>query len=259
MVPAASVGSSRHHRAFTWSLEIPNRPKVYGKPRVCTFDAGYYCFECHENDEYYIPAMLIHNWDFRKHPVAKCNYKFLQDAEDQTKIDISKVNPKLYEHVKEMEDLRVLRTQLYYLKTYLFTCKQSIADEFRQTLWPREYMYENIHLYSLSDFLQVPSGTLLTSLRKVIKFAIKHVYDCRLCSQKGYICELCNQTKSYLPFLKWNLLSDGFGTPKYKEHGTTNSKFITNVNNVNQSSIKPVKLKVNSVPSASGNNRDGPR
>ncbi|XP_076086692.1 uncharacterized protein LOC143057290 isoform X4 [Mytilus galloprovincialis] len=173
---------------------------IYGKPRVCTFDAGYYCFECHENDEYYIPAMLIHNWDFRKHPVAKCNYKFLQDAEDQTKIDISKVNPKLYEHVKEMEDLRVLRTQLYYLKTYLFTCKQSIADEFRQTLWPREYMYENIHLYSLSDFLQVPSGTLLTSLRKVIKFAIKHVYDCRLCSQKGYICELCNQTKVIYPF-----------------------------------------------------------
>lgn len=173
---------------------------IYGKPRVCTFDAGYYCFECHENDEYYIPAMLIHNWDFRKHPVAKCNYKFLQDAEDQTKVDISKVNPKLYEHVKEMEDLRVLRTQLYYLKTYLFTCKQSIADEFRQTLWPREYMYENIHLYSLSDFLQVPSGTLLNSLKKVIKFAIKHVYECRLCSQKGYICELCNQTKVIYPF-----------------------------------------------------------
>ena len=42
------------------------------------------------------------------------------------------------------------RTQLYYLKTYLFTCKQSIADEFRQTLWPREYFYEDIHSYALS-------------------------------------------------------------------------------------------------------------
>ena len=40
---------------------------VYGKPRVCTFDGRYYCFECHENDEYYIPAFIIHNWDFRKH------------------------------------------------------------------------------------------------------------------------------------------------------------------------------------------------
>jgi hypothetical protein len=41
---------------------------VYGKPRVCSFDAWYYCFECHENDDYYIPALVIHNWDFRKHP-----------------------------------------------------------------------------------------------------------------------------------------------------------------------------------------------
>ena len=40
---------------------------VFGKPRVCSYDGGYYCFECHENDEYYIPARIVHNWDFRKH------------------------------------------------------------------------------------------------------------------------------------------------------------------------------------------------
>ena len=40
---------------------------VYGKARVCTYNAGYYCYECHENDEYYIPSRIIHNWDFRKH------------------------------------------------------------------------------------------------------------------------------------------------------------------------------------------------
>ena len=40
---------------------------VFGKPRICVYDGGYYCFECHENDEYYIPARIVHNWDFRKH------------------------------------------------------------------------------------------------------------------------------------------------------------------------------------------------
>ena len=34
---------------------------------MCSYDGGYYCFECHENDEYYIPARIVHNWDFRRH------------------------------------------------------------------------------------------------------------------------------------------------------------------------------------------------
>jgi hypothetical protein len=40
---------------------------VFGKPRVCKFDGCYYCYECHENEEYYIPTRIVHNWDFRKH------------------------------------------------------------------------------------------------------------------------------------------------------------------------------------------------
>ena len=40
---------------------------VYGKARVCSYDSSYYCYECHENDEYYIPARIAQNWDFRKH------------------------------------------------------------------------------------------------------------------------------------------------------------------------------------------------
>ena len=39
---------------------------VYGKPRVCGYDACYYCYECHQNDEAYIPARIVFNWDFRK-------------------------------------------------------------------------------------------------------------------------------------------------------------------------------------------------
>lgn len=173
---------------------------IYGKPRVCTYDGGYYCFECHENDEYYIPAFIIHNWDFRKHKVSKRSIAFLQDIEDQALIDISDVNNKLYEHVKEMEDIQKLREQLFYLKAYMFTCKQSIAEDFRKSLWPKEYMYESIHRYSFGDLLQVPSGQLLQSLKKTIKFATKHVYDCGLCSQKGFICEICHNHKVIYPF-----------------------------------------------------------
>ena len=53
---------------------------------------------------------------------------------------------------------------------------------------------------SLQDLLQIPTGGLAASLRKVIKFATKHVYSCRLCCQKGFICELCNNSKVIYAF-----------------------------------------------------------
>lgn len=173
---------------------------IFGKPRVCSYDGGYYCFECHENDEYYIPARIVHNWDFRKHKVSKKSLEFLQEVEEQPHIDIEEANPRLYEHVSEIQEIKKLRTELIYLKTYLFTCKQSTAEDFRRLIWPRDYLYENVELYSLADLLQIPTGGLAASLRKVIKFATKHVYSCRLCCQKGFICELCNNAKVIYAF-----------------------------------------------------------
>ncbi|XP_052821358.1 uncharacterized protein LOC128246875 isoform X2 [Mya arenaria] len=173
---------------------------IFGKPRTCKFDGWYYCYECHENDEYYIPALIVHNWDFRKQKVCKKNFEYLQDKEEQPYINVEDINPRLYEHVPEMLEIQNLRVQLMHLKTYLFTCKQSIAEDFRKLIWPRDYLYEGRELYSLADLLQVPTGSLASSLRKVIKFATKHVYSCRLCSQKGFICELCNNPKVIYAF-----------------------------------------------------------
>jgi len=46
---------------------------VYGKERLCVFDGYYYCYECHENSEHYIPAYIVFNWDFRPYQgFSKC-------------------------------------------------------------------------------------------------------------------------------------------------------------------------------------------
>ncbi|XP_071110181.1 pleckstrin homology domain-containing family M member 1-like isoform X2 [Haliotis cracherodii] len=173
---------------------------IYGNPRVCSFDGGYYCFECHENDEYYIPAHIIFNWDFRKQKVSKLSQEYVQQMEDQPVLDLEELNPKIYDHIQEMEDVRLLRQQLCSLKTYLFTCHQSVAVDLRKKVWPREHLYDSRHLCSLSDLLQIPSGQLARFLKEVVKFASKHVYDCSLCSQKGFICEVCNNPKVIYPF-----------------------------------------------------------
>jgi hypothetical protein len=39
--------------------------------------------------------------------VSKKNLKFLQDVEDQAVINIDAINPRLYDHVGEMGDIRV--------------------------------------------------------------------------------------------------------------------------------------------------------
>ena len=31
------------------------------------YDAYYYCYECHENEESVIPSKILYNWDFTKY------------------------------------------------------------------------------------------------------------------------------------------------------------------------------------------------
>ena len=50
------------------------------------------------------------------------------------------------------------------------------------------------------SFLQVNNGTLATTLRKAIQFARNHVLSCILCSQKGFICEICKVPQIIYPF-----------------------------------------------------------
>ncbi|CAG5121430.1 unnamed protein product, partial [Candidula unifasciata] len=173
---------------------------IYGQPRVCEFDGGLYCQGCHENKEAYIPSLVLYDWDFRKKKVCEDNYKFLQELEDQALYDVEELNPKLYAHVPELQELKLLRQQLCYLKSYLFTCSQKVAESLRQKVWPREHLYDRRDLYSLTDFLQVQSGTLQKLVKDVVKFSSQHVYDCVLCSQKGFVCEICRNPQVIYPF-----------------------------------------------------------
>ena len=52
----------------------------------------------------------------------------------------------------------------------------------------------------VQDLLQIPSGQFAACIVKLIRFASKHVYDCGLCSVKGFICEICDSPKVIYPF-----------------------------------------------------------
>lgn len=62
-----------------------------------------------------------------------------------------------------------------------------------QCMSPKEYMYEHIHRYAIGDLTLMSKGSQLASqLHKTVQFGRQHVRGCTLCSQKGFICEVCN-------------------------------------------------------------------
>ena len=52
----------------------------------------------------------------------------------------------------------------------------------------------------LQDLLKVKSGKLESFLRRLVDMCSRHVFDCLLCSSKGFYCELCRSTQCIFPF-----------------------------------------------------------
>ncbi|KAM3917331.1 pleckstrin homology domain-containing family M member 3 [Leptodactylus fuscus] len=170
------------------------------KAKVCSYSGWYYCNLCHVDDGFIIPARLVHNWDTSKHKVSKQAKEFLEYVYEEPLIDVQQENPLLYRHVDALAQVVRLRQQLKSLRAYLFSCRAVVAEDLRRRIFPREYLFQQIHLYSLADLQQVVEGKLAPFLTKVIKFATSHVYSCSLCSQKGFICEICNNGEILYPF-----------------------------------------------------------
>ncbi|XP_072902646.1 pleckstrin homology domain-containing family M member 3 isoform X1 [Hemitrygon akajei] len=173
---------------------------TYGIAKVCTYSGWYYCQACHVDDLFLIPARLVHNWDTTKHKISKQAKEFLEYIAEEPLIDIQQDNPCLYEHVDALATVLRLRQQLKSLRAYLFSCRASVAEDLRRRIFPREYILQHVHLYSLADLQQVFEGKLAPFLMKINKFASAHVYSCSLCSQKGFICEICNGGQIIYPF-----------------------------------------------------------
>lgn len=182
---------------------------IYGKPRVCSYDSKYYCYECHENESALIPARIVHNWDFTLYPVCSANFQWLSSVNHLPLIDLRTVNPRLYCHIEDLAELQMLRTQLLYVRAYLFTCRSDAGQKLRKLVWPREHLYEHVHLYSVFDFQFVASGQLVSKVRHAVTFGRDHIAHCEVCSVRGFHCELCSDTEVIYPFQLGNTYTCG--------------------------------------------------
>ncbi|XP_064385361.1 pleckstrin homology domain-containing family M member 1-like isoform X2 [Halichondria panicea] len=173
---------------------------IFGQSRLCKYNGQHYCFDCHHDDERVIPARVLFNWDFRKHKVCVGSGEYLDRIQHTKQLDLEKVNKALYLYIPEIEEARRLRLQCHLLTGFVLTCKDTeIGVQFKKRL-RHSYIYENIHQYCMQDLLEVHSGVLGERLRKVVRMGMKHVKQCMLCSQRGFICEVCQSDDVIYPF-----------------------------------------------------------
>jgi hypothetical protein len=90
-----------------WDSTVNIVASVIGFCRVCSFTGGYFCSECHIGQEWVIPARVIHNWDFRRYPVARRSAAFLEEFQHHPLLDLKSLNPRLYLAVEDMTQLQV--------------------------------------------------------------------------------------------------------------------------------------------------------
>ncbi|NXG46710.1 PKHM1 protein, partial [Psilopogon haemacephalus] len=168
----------------------------FGKPKLCAFSGLYYCDSCHRDEETVIPSRLIHNWDLAKRGVCRQALKFLTQIRNQPLIDLKLVNESLYEHVETMRRIQSSREQLKLLGDYLSVCRSGALKELSKS--PQELSPSPAS--ALSVPLQIADGAFEPFLHSLLQFASHHVYSCDLCTQRGFICQICNSSDIIFPF-----------------------------------------------------------
>nr|XP_039332905.1 pleckstrin homology domain-containing family M member 1 isoform X2 [Saimiri boliviensis boliviensis] len=170
------------------------------RPKLCAFSGLYYCDICHQDDASVIPARIIHNWDLTKRPICRQALKFLTQIRAQPLINLQMVNASLYEHVERMHLIGRSREQLKLLGDYLGLCRSGALKELSKRLNHRNYLLESPHRFSVADLQQIADGVYEGFLKALIEFASQHVYHCDLCTQRGFICQICHHHDIIFPF-----------------------------------------------------------
>ncbi|KAM4691940.1 pleckstrin homology domain-containing family M member 1 [Rhinophrynus dorsalis] len=207
----------REHALFQYLLHIPTEKGLdsqnfkcaachkqigfqFGKAKRCAFSALYYCEWCHKDEGTIIPSRMVHNWDITEQAVSRQAINFLNMVRNEPLINLQSVNARLCHHTQTMLKISQNRERLRLLGEYLMTCRSGALQELSKSLDNRNYLLDCAHIYSVRDLKQIADGVFESFLGSLLDFACKHVYDCDLCSQRGFICQICNGNEIIYPF-----------------------------------------------------------
>ncbi|KAM6326746.1 run domain Beclin-1-interacting and cysteine-rich domain-containing protein isoform 2-T2 [Podargus strigoides] len=179
---------------------IRTDPDYIKRLRYCEYLGKYFCQCCHENAQMVIPSRILRKWDFSKYYVSNFSKDLLSKIWSDPLFNVQDVNPALYRKVKSLNQVWLLRIQLFHMKNMFKTCRlaKDLLDSFDAV---PGHLTEDLHLYSLSDLSATKKGDLLPRLTELLKAGSLHVEKCMLCQAKGFICEFCqNEDDIIFPF-----------------------------------------------------------
>ncbi|KAJ8264613.1 hypothetical protein GJAV_G00151290 [Gymnothorax javanicus] len=172
----------------------------FGKARLCEFSGLFYCDSCHHGDFVVIPSRIVHNWDLVPREVSLPALKLLAQIAREPLLNVETLNPGLYDHAEPMALIHSLRQRLRLLGDYVLTCRSGIRKKMEDKLDNRSYLLESYNQYSVTDLQEIANGQHEFFLRNLIQFASSHVHHCDLCTQRGFICQICNDDGIIFPF-----------------------------------------------------------
>ncbi|KAF5899510.1 pleckstrin homology domain-containing family M member 1, partial [Clarias magur] len=171
-----------------------------GRARLCEFSGQYYCESCHQGDTSIIPSRMVHNWDLTAREVSRQALKLLNDIEHEPLMNLDLLNSDLFDHTETMATVQRLRQRLRLLGDYLLICRSGIRKKVETRLQQRTYLLESSDLYSVLDLRQIADSQYESFLQSLVQFACSHVHHCDLCTQRGFICQICNADDIIFPF-----------------------------------------------------------
>lgn len=98
-----------------------------------------------------------------------------------------------------MHRLKNLRLKLNSMSSYMINC-ETVTNTFKEMLGYRDYFYTSVHKYSIADFEMLADGQFENMLASGVNFGMSHITSCQLCSQQGFICEICSDSNIIYPF-----------------------------------------------------------
>ncbi|XP_019358989.1 PREDICTED: run domain Beclin-1-interacting and cysteine-rich domain-containing protein isoform X3 [Gavialis gangeticus] len=179
---------------------IRTDPDYIKRLRYCEYLGKYFCQCCHENAQMAIPSRILRKWDFSKYYVSNFSKDLLGKIWSDPLFNVQDINAALYRKVKPLNQVRLLRVQLFHMKNMFKTCRlaKEVLDSFDAV---PGHLTEDLHLYSLNDLSATKKGELVPRLTELVKAGALHVERCMLCQAKGFICEFCqNEDDIIFPF-----------------------------------------------------------
>ncbi|KAH9491807.1 hypothetical protein Btru_029560 [Bulinus truncatus] len=191
------VMSRQNYRCAGCGLKVD--PALVKRYRYCEYLGKYFCQCCHTSETSIIPGYVLERWYFGRLPVSTFSHTLLEKIWAEPLFHLQTINPLLYKRVRVLETIRESRQQIVHLYSLLAVCKRDARVLKEMQALPSHWL-TNDDSYSMADFIEVKTGTMLQRIRTFINVAVNHVSDCQLCQGLGFLCGMCHDTKVIFPF-----------------------------------------------------------